>query len=103
MDAFLTDFGLAKSVATGHALSLSKGSKLTRTGQALGTPAYMSPEQARGESAGIGPLTDVWSLGCVLYEALSSRRPFDGETPAAAIANVLLHTPARLRSVRPEA
>ncbi|MCI0342281.1 MAG: protein kinase, partial [Planctomycetales bacterium] len=59
---FVVDFGLAK--LTAH------GSRLTRPGQALGTPAYMSPEQARGEMSALSPATDVWSLGCVLYEML---------------------------------
>ncbi|MCI0341386.1 MAG: serine/threonine-protein kinase [Planctomycetales bacterium] len=92
MDCFLTDFGLAKAVAT--------GSKLTRTGQSLGTPAYMSPEQARGDIAEMRPASDVWSVGCVLYEMLAGRRPFDGETAAALVGSVLLTEPPTLRSVR---
>ncbi|MCI0340132.1 MAG: tetratricopeptide repeat protein [Planctomycetales bacterium] len=94
MDCFLADFGLAKSVAT--------GSKLTRTGQALGTPAYMSPEQARGEVAALAPATDVWSLGCVLFEILATRPPFEGETPAGLIAGVLTQDPPDLSLLRPD-
>ncbi len=96
--AFLADFGLAKSVAT--------GSKLTRTGEALGTPAYMSPEQARGEVSALAPATDVWSLGCVLFEMLGGRVAFGDTprgvpiTPAAVIAQVLTREPPRLCAVR---
>ncbi|MCI0343243.1 MAG: tetratricopeptide repeat-containing serine/threonine-protein kinase [Planctomycetales bacterium] len=96
--AFLTDFGLAKSVST--------GSRLTRTGQALGTPAYMSPEQARGEIAGLAPATDVWGLGCALYETLAGRPPFEGESPGVVVAAILAREPApipRLRSDVPPA
>ena len=89
---FLTDFGLAKNIAT--------GSKYTRTGETLGTPAYMSPEQARGELAELTPASDVWALGCVLYEMLSGgRKAFEGATPAAAIGLVLTATPRRLEGV----
>ncbi len=93
--AFLTDFGLAKPVVT--------GSKLTKTGQALGTPAYMSPEQARGEISTLTLATDVWSLGCVLYEMLAGSPPFEGETSAAVVGQVLLAEPPSLRRLRDDA
>ncbi len=92
---YLTDFGLAKSVAT--------GSKLTRTGEAPGTPAYMSPEQARGEVSALAPATDVWGLGCVLYEMLAGRPPWQGDTAAAVLGSVLLKEPAPIRGLRPDA
>ncbi|MCI0341213.1 MAG: tetratricopeptide repeat protein [Planctomycetales bacterium] len=92
--AFLADFGLAKLVST--------GSKLTRTGQALGTPAYMSPEQARGQVSSLAPAADVWSLACVVHEMLAGRPPFEGETSAAVIGRVLLKEPPTLRRLRPD-
>ncbi len=94
MGAFLADFGLAKTVST--------GSKLTRTGQALGTPAYMSPEQARGEVSALTPATDVWGLGCALHEMLAGDLAWSGETTAAIVAGILSREPPRLRSLRPD-
>ncbi|MCI0342419.1 MAG: tetratricopeptide repeat protein [Planctomycetales bacterium] len=93
--AFLTDFGLAKTVGT--------GSRYTRTGQTLGTPGFLSPEQARGDLASLGPATDVWSLGCVLHAMLTGQIPFAGESPAAAVAAALFSEPPRLRAMRPDA
>jgi tetratricopeptide (TPR) repeat protein len=84
----LTDFGLAKDTRT--------DSKYTRTGQTLGTPAYMSPEQARGDLTQLTPATDTWALGCVLYELLANRPAFDGDTPAAIIGNVMTGAPPSL-------
>ena len=72
--ARLIDFGIA------HSLELASHD-LTRTGISLGTPRYMAPEQLAGEE--IGPRTDLWGLGAVLYQALSGRVPFDGATPLA--------------------
>ncbi|MCI0342063.1 MAG: tetratricopeptide repeat protein [Planctomycetales bacterium] len=92
--ASLSDFGLAKSVAT--------GSRLTRTGEALGTPAYMSPEQARGDVSSLTSATDVWSLGCVLHEMLAGRPPFEGETPAALVGAILTRAAPPLRRLRPD-
>ncbi len=69
--AILTDFGLAKRV--------DAGTKLTRSGQLLGTPHYLSPEQARGEK--ITPASDVYSFGITLFEMLTGRLPFEGDSP----------------------
>ncbi|MHC5021301.1 MAG: serine/threonine-protein kinase, partial [Planctomycetota bacterium] len=85
----LTDFGLAKDTRT--------ESKYTRTGQTLGTPAYMSPEQARGDLAELTPASDVWSVGCVLYELLANRPAFEGDTPAAVIGHVMGGRPRPLQ------
>jgi predicted Ser/Thr protein kinase len=72
--ARLIDFGIA------HSLEIAAES-LTHTGTAIGTPRYMAPEQLAGEQ--IGPRTDLWGLGCVLYEALSGEPPFSGSGPLA--------------------
>ena len=72
--ARLIDFGIAHSLE-------AASNDLTRTGTSLGTPRYMAPEQLAGDP--IGPRTDLWGLGAVLYQALSGRVPFDGATPLA--------------------
>ncbi len=66
----ITDFGLAKK--------LESDSSQTKSGQLMGTPSYMAPEQARGETHEVGPLADVYSLGAILYECLTGRPPFLG-------------------------
>ena len=90
----LVDFGIARLT--------SDAGVLTRTGRLVGTPSYMAPEQARG-SINIGPPADIWSLGCVLYEGLSGRIAFDGMSPAAVRAKVLLNDPPRLAPLCHEA
>jgi Tol biopolymer transport system component len=88
----LLDFGLAKSEAPSQtADSIESTSTATRAGTVLGTPAYMSPEQWRGETA--DRKTDVWSFGCVLFEMLAGRRPFDGRTVSDLGAAVLKEEP----------
>ena len=69
----ITDFGLAKR--------LESDSRQTETGQIMGSPSYMAPEQARGEGKAVGPAADIYALGAILYEMLTGRPPFKGETP----------------------
>lgn len=79
------DFGIARLVEADN----EDLARLTATGASLGTPAYMSPEQARGD-ASVDEQTDVWALGVVLYELLTGRSPFARPTPHATLAAVLL-------------
>lgn len=76
--AVLTDFGIARAVS---------GSKLSQTGSVLGTPEYMSPEQADG--IGAEPRSDLYSLGVVMYECLAGVVPFSGENPIATIYKII--------------
>jgi Tol biopolymer transport system component len=90
----LLDFGLAKvqtPVATGD-LTMAKA--LTTEGMLLGTIHYMSPEQLEGKEA--DERSDIFSFGCVLYELITGRRPFDGSSPASLIAAILQSPPAPL-------
>lgn len=81
----VTDFGLAKKT------DVSDG--LTATGQILGTPSYMSPEQAEGRTADIGPRSDVYSIGAVLYAMLTGRPPFATDNVIDTLKQVLEHDP----------
>jgi Tol biopolymer transport system component len=96
----LLDFGLAKALdrsrptedtGAGMTQSATLTAGATAAGMVLGTPAYMSPEQARG--APVDGRTDVWALGCVLYELLTGRRAFAGESVADTLASVLRSEP----------
>ena len=88
----VTDFGLAKFIQA--------GADLTGTGQVVGTPQYMAPEQAAG-SRQIGPAADVYSLGAILFECLSGRPPFQGDDPMSVLVKVVMDTSPDVRSLRP--
>lgn len=88
---YVTDFGLARR--------LNATSSLTETGQIMGTPAYMAPEQARGDNDQVGECSDQYSLGVILFELLTGKRPFDG--PAhVVIANIIAKDPPLPRQLR---
>jgi WD40 repeat protein len=87
---YVTDFGLAKRV--------EGDSDLTQSGAILGTPSYMAPEQARAEKT-LSTAADVYSLGAMLYELISGRPPFRGETPLQTLMHVLDTEPTRPRSI----
>ena len=91
---YVMDFGLART--------LRVDSKVSSTGVAIGTPAYMAPEQAAGDPD-VGPLADVYALGATLYSLLARRAPFDGDSPADVMLRVLMEDPPRLRSLVREA
>ena len=97
------DFGLAKLVATGPTAAYAPteaAAPLTVAGVIVGTAAYMSPEQANGKP--VGAPTDVFAVGAVLYEMLTGRRAFQGESPLSIMAAVVHDTPTPLREVRPD-
>jgi serine/threonine protein kinase len=89
-NVFLVNDGPVKVVDFGLAKWFGKSS-MTRAGLTLGTVAYMSPEQARGDS--VDNRTDVWALGVVLYEALAGRRPFDADYDQAVVYSILNENP----------
>jgi len=98
------DFGLAKlsGVEAVHQAAMTLTAEpLTATGSVLGTLPYMSPEQVEGKP--IDRRTDIFSLGVVLYEMVTGRRPFSGETSAALVSSILRDTPALASEVNPHA
>jgi serine/threonine protein kinase/Flp pilus assembly protein TadD len=93
-EALVADFGIAKAVSS------AGGSNLTLTGIAIGTPGYMSPEQAAGETE-LDGRSDEYSLACVLYEMLTGEPPFTASTPQALIAKRFTDTPRSVSAIVP--
>jgi serine/threonine-protein kinase len=94
--ALLADFGIARTA------SATDDARLTDWGFAIGTPQYMSPEQASGE-ANLEAASDIYSLGCVLFEMLAGEPPFGGDGARTVIAQHIAETPRRVRALRPDA
>jgi serine/threonine-protein kinase len=90
-NAHLTDFGVVKALS---------GPALTQSGMTFGTAAYLSPEQATGEQ--VGPPSDIYALGCVMYEMLSGDPPFTGDNPAVVAYKQVWEQPRPLHDVAPE-
>jgi hypothetical protein len=90
----VSDFGLARF--------LDAGVLQTRTGLPVGTPAYMAPEQAAGQTKQIGVASDVWALGVILYELLTGQRPFRGEDTQEVLRRICQEDPRAPRRLRPE-
>ncbi len=88
----VADFGLVKR---------GDASEMTRPGQVMGTPAYMSPEQAKGDSKFVGPPADVWALGVILYQALAGARPFAAENHLELLLKIATDEPAPPRKLAP--
>lgn len=92
-EPLITDFGLAKG---------KDSEALTRTTDFIGTPHYMSPEQAGSEHDKVGPTTDIWALGAMLYEMTTGERPFPGQTIMQIVRNILMKEPIAPRKHNPE-
>src|SRR5689334_18524718 len=88
--AVVTDFGIARAGA----------SEITQAGEVMGTPHYLSPEQAQGED--VTPVSDLYSVGVMLYEALTGRVPFEGESAVAVAMKQVSQVPQRPSSINPQ-
>ena len=94
------DFGVAKAVAAGGTVRRRRATRSPRSGLAIGTPAYMSPEQAAGRPGGRG--ADIYAVGVLGYEMLSGTPPFTGATPQAILAAQVTRGPGAARRLRPD-
>jgi serine/threonine-protein kinase len=90
----ITDFGLAKQIGNDQIR--------TASGAIMGTPSYMAPEQAGGKRGKIGPHTDIWGLGAILYELLTGRPPFLSDSPIDTILQVISVDPVSPKELRPD-
>jgi tRNA A-37 threonylcarbamoyl transferase component Bud32/tetratricopeptide (TPR) repeat protein len=97
--AVVTDFGIAKAISAARASSTDTA--LTQLGTSVGTPAYISPEQAAGDP-NVDHRADIYSLGCMAYELLTGQPPFAGRTPQRTLAAHLTEAPVEVGSLRPE-
>ena len=97
---FVLDGGRLKICDFGIAWAVDSATHLTATGQAIGTPAYMSPEQCQGQQ--VDERSDLYSLGCVLYEVLTAQPPFVGSQPLPIMLQHLNAVPAAPRTIRPD-
>ena len=94
----ILDFGLAQFADDSNTGPI--GTAITQPGQILGTPSYMSPEQAQGKD--VDHRSDIFSLGVVMYETLTGRRPFTGDNNAELISNLLKSNAAAVTELRPD-
>jgi WD40 repeat protein/serine/threonine protein kinase len=101
----IADFGLAKHLAgqrgTGESAAPAEPTCQTQTGEILGTPSYMAPEQAEGRIKEVGPAVDVYALGAILYECLTGRPPFRGETTLDTLEQVRNQEPVPPSRLQP--
>ncbi len=97
----ITDFGLAKRISSSHSPITTHQSSLTVTGQVLGSPSYLAPEQAGQKNGTVGPASDIYALGAILFHLLTGRPPFLSETLEGTLLQVLTTEPVGTRRLNP--